>query len=124
MTNKTVEERIVTKFNTRKLLTKDVFTVVRIINAMGIKDEIKNMRNIRKVKGNEEEVGALFGYVLLKGLENEDNEAMIYDFLGDVAHMNPDEIKNQEIEGTIDLFLQISKENNLQHFFKSAQSIA
>lgn len=112
-------------FSTRKLATKDVFSAVRILNIIGISDEINNFISMDKTKANQEKVGASFINVLLKGLSNEKAEKLIYDLLADIARLKSGtDVANMEIECLITLLKQIAGENNISGFFNNALSLA
>ena len=117
------EETKSQKFQTRKLITKDIFTIVRIVVLAGIKDVLYEIISTEKVEENQELLGILLMSALLQGASRPDLERKIYDFLADIANTKPEEVECLEIAYFTDLLKQISEENNMSNFFKAVRSL-
>lgn len=102
----------------RKIKTKDVFKLARIIRNSGAKDELT------EVFGNPEEDtrerGLKAAMTLISAASSEETEKAIYDLIGDIAEKKPSEIENMELEELKEVLKAIADENNLSNFFDAA----
>ena len=121
------------KFELRKLQATDLFSMVKIINKVGI-ENIKNAINvdeINKVKGqlNGENSDKLMGElglnvvmsvvtVLFERLPLVESE--LYHFIGSVANMKDKEVAKLEINDFMALVIAILKKEEFKDFFKQA----
>lgn len=90
----------------RNLQTRDVFSFLRILKTMGIKEEFEQMALL--VEGNKNinprDVGMKLILNVIANASNTEAECKVYEFLGDVL-----EIENVEILDALDLFDEIGK---------------
>ena len=121
------------KFELRKLQATDLFSMVKIINKVGI-ENIKNAINvdeINKVKGqlNGENSDKLMGElgvnvvmsvvtVLFERLPLIESE--LYHFIGSVTNMKDKEVAKLEINDFMALVIAILKKEEFKDFFKQA----
>lgn len=107
----------------RKLLTKDVFKLARIIKKAGIKKEMAEFAvklTGNKEKKNIEEIGLEFILLLIEAASDVEKE--LYDFLGDVSGLSGADIAELPVTELGDIFKEIAAVNNLGSFFTLAFS--
>lgn len=82
----------------RALQTHDVFKAVKIVNALGVRDEVKKIALSLegKKKINEREIGVEFILNILGSAGDEKVENLIYDLLGGILEIDPEEIKTMD----------------------------
>jgi len=82
----------------RKLETHDLFVAMRLVNTSGIKEEFEKMAvkvaDMKQV--NLQEVGISFLISVLSGCSNDSSEKLIYEFLGGILEIAPDEIRKMD----------------------------
>lgn len=96
----------------RKILTKDIFTLARIIKKANVKEELKKI-DLKKAEVNEVGMTIIFTIVEAGAVA----ESEIYKLIEDITGKN---IENMELKETIELIKELAKENDLIRFFKSA----
>lgn len=81
--------------NMRKLATKDVFTMARIITKANIKEEL---RHIVTDKGQRSslDMGIDFALAVITGVSDEKTEKEIYKFLASVLECSIEDIENSD----------------------------
>jgi len=108
----------------RKIQTQDVFKLARIIKQAKVKDEISRIiqeASASKEKGNiSEKVGIQAFFAIMENCSEPTLEEKIYDLLGGIAGVSPEEFKTQSLDVTLEQIKQIAKENNITDFFKAA----
>lgn len=106
----------------RELNTRDVFKFARILRDAGIISEIKRVYEI-KADDKEEQATKRGEAILfsLLGVANEKVEAQIYDFLGGIYDMKPEEVGDLSIESQIEKFNQLIEKNNFTDFFSKVR---
>lgn len=105
----------------RKLVTKDVFKLARIIKKGNIKQELADLAerfSKKEVKPTAERVGYEIVITIVEACGNKDVEKEIYSLLGDI--FEEQDIENMSIETLIGRITQLAKENDLGSFFKLA----
>lgn len=86
------------KANMRALQTHDIFVAMNIINTAGIREKFSEIA-LKVSAGkdvNLQEIGLDFLLSVLGGCANAKSENLIYEFLGGVLEMSPNEIKTME----------------------------
>lgn len=112
----------------RKLITRDVFKMARIIHKANAKEEIKQIfQKVADAKDSgadvetmQREAGMEVIAFIIDACGNEDVEKAIYDLIAGIAEKDADAIKNQSLDATIELLKAIAKENDIQNFFSVA----
>ncbi len=108
----------------RKINITDVFKFSRIIKKSGIREDLKDMFNLGKNSDNNEndikELGINVAFTIIENFSDEKIEKEFYELLASIAEKETETIKNQSLETTISMIVDISKENNLVIFFKEA----
>ena len=121
------------KFELRKLQATDLFSMVRIINKVGI-DNIKNAINFDEINKTKEQltgensdklmselgVNVLMSVlsVLFERLPLVESE--LYHFVGGIANMKDKEVAKLEINDFMALLIAIFKKDEFKDFFKQA----
>lgn len=104
----------------RKLITSDVFAFARVIKASGMREQLTAY--IRKLAAEDkpldtEAVGYEGLLVMIEALAERKAENALYEALGSIAEMKPEEIRNLPPADFFKLFKDISEENDLKAFF-------
>lgn len=124
------------KFELRKLQATDLFSMVKIINKVGI-DNIKNAINFDEINKTKEQLNG----------ENSDKlvselgvnvvmsvltvlferlpliESELYHFVGSVANMKDKEVAKLELNDFMALLIAILKKDEFKDFFKQALAL-
>ena len=120
----------------RKLQATDLFSMVKILNGIGLKnfkdvidtDKIKEMRKSIN-DDNAEQVVSDIGMnvvmsVLSVILENLPSvETDLYNFVGSVANMKAKDVAKMDIGDFMDLLISIAKKEEFKDFFKRASKL-
>lgn len=124
----------------RKLQATDLFTMVKIINGIGLKNikdniDLAELDDIRKrlkdddSKENSEELLSKVGMKIVTSvvgtvIENLPKvEKELYDFCGNVAGIKPKDVAKLEIGEFIDLLIAIVTKDEFKDFFKRASKL-
>jgi len=96
----------------RALQTHDVFKAMRVVNALGVKEEVQRLAlSLQgKKKINEKELGAEFILNIIAHAGNEKAEQLIYEFLSGPLEIEPDVIR---VMDPLDLIKQIKNLNTV-----------
>lgn len=84
----------------RKLKTSDVFAFLRITSEAHIKDEVRRIAEAIQKDGtnvNAQEVGYDLILAVMDGMSGKRAEAMVYEFLGGVWEMKPEDVANLDL---------------------------
>lgn len=120
----------------RKLQASDLFSMVRILNGIGIKnvkdainvDEIKNLKSTM-TEENSTSVTSEIGInvvmsvvgVILENLPVVEND--LYTFVGSVANMKANAVAKMDIGEFMDLLIEIVKKEEFKDFFNRASKL-
>ena len=104
----------------RKIKTKDVFKMARIIKLSGAKDELADTLRTSQSSGAGDagQIGVDLIMTLCSACGSENIEKELYELIGDIAEMKPTEIRDMDLDVLIDLFKEIGELNNLSDFFE------
>lgn len=102
----------------RKLKTVDVFTVLRAIKTVGLREELKPVL-ARAASGemSVEDVGIDGFLSLLEMLAEKKAENALYEALAGPFEAAPEEVGDMDLEELAAGLVQIAQENNLKAFF-------
>lgn len=83
----------------RTLKTEDLFNALRVVKAIGVKDEIVELATALngKTKQSQEEIGAKLLLGVLANCGDDAAEAAFYKFISGPTEKTPDELKNMEL---------------------------
>ena len=124
------------EFNLRNLQATDLFSMVKIINKIGI-DNIKNAINFEEIKDarnnltdeNRDETLSKLGveivtsvlYLIMEKLPLVEND--LYRFMGSVANMKDKEVAKLSLNDFMALFIAIFTKEEFKDFFSQALSL-
>jgi len=103
----------------RKIKTKDVFKLARLIKISGTKEELTEILGASKSQ-DASEIGLKAIMTLITACGEEETEKGIYELLADIAEKKPTDIENMELEELSTFLKEISEQNNLSNFFDTA----
>lgn len=110
----------------RKINTSDVFKLARILKKGNVEENIAkaiegaDIKNKNKVS---EKIGIKIMLALFESCGEPEVEPLVYELFGGIAEIEPSTIETQTFDKTIEMFKEISKENNLTSFFKQASQL-
>ena len=123
-------------YEMRKLQATDLFSVVKILNGIGLKNvreaiNIDEINNVRKgmTKGNEDVITSQIGLnvvmslatVILENLPKVEND--VYNFAGNVAGMKAKDVAKMDIGEFMDLLTAIFTKEEFKDFFSRASKL-
>lgn len=103
----------------RKIITKDVFKLARLIKHSGAKEELTDILGASR-EADASEIGLKAVMTLISACGEENTEKEIYELLSGIAEKKPSEIENMALEDLKELLEDIADENNLSDFFDAA----
>lgn len=106
----------------RKLITRDIPAFCRVLKAIGVDEELREIARV----GKAADVWAA-GYDLVFGIFDKVTEKkaedLLYEFFAGPFEKTPDEIANMEVSELFNSIKQMVRENDLDGFFKSAATL-
>lgn len=96
----------------RKLITRDVFTMSRLIIKMDVKEELRQIAT-RDEKATTLDLGLDLVLTVLSKISDKSVEKELYVFMADVLERTPEEIENGDPLEIID---SITKDNGVQQW--------
>ena len=124
------------EYEMRKLQATDIFSVVKILNGIGIKHvkeaiNIDELNNIRKglTDDNADAVTSQVGFNVIMSLvtviiENLPKvETDLYNFIGSVIGMKPKEVAKMDMGEFMDVLIAIIQKDEFKDFFKRASKL-
>lgn len=105
----------------RKLSTGDVFEMGRLLKNGNFMEYIANAYTQGRTKETDPmQIGMNLVTDILCSCADEKIENQIYKFLSGPCEKNPEDIKNQSLEATVEDIKKICEENNIINFWKVA----
>ena len=123
-------------YEMRKLQATDLFSVVKILNGIGLKNvreaiNIEEINDVRKgmTKGNEDAITSQIGLnvvmsiatVILENLPKIEND--LYNFIGSVIDMKPKDVAKMDMGDFMDVLITIIQKEEFKDFFKRASKL-
>ena len=124
------------EYNMRNLQATDIFSVVKILNGIGLKnikeainlDEINNLRK-GMTEDNADAVTSQVGVnvvmsiatVILENLPNVESD--LYNFIGSVIDMKGKDVAKMDMGDFMDLLITIIQKEEFKDFFKRASKL-
>lgn len=106
----------------RKLMTKDIFALSRIVQKSKVKEELTPVIAMAAEKGVESlcDIGINGMLTIFGAIGEREAEIAIYKMLGNIAEVDAEDIENLGINDFLDLLKAIgdNPENDLKNFFK------
>ena len=124
------------EYEMRKLQATDLFSVVKILNGIGLKNvreaiNIDEINNVRKgmTKGNEDVITSQIGLnvvmslatVILENLPKIEND--LYNFIGSVIDVKPKDVAKMDMGEFMDVLITIIQKEEFKDFFKRASKL-
>ena len=121
------------EYEMRKLQANDLFSVVKILNGIGLKNvreaiNIDEINNVRKgmTKGNEDVITSQIGLnvvmslatVILENLPKIEND--LYNFIGSVIDVKPKDVAKMDMG---EFLIEIVNKEEFKDFFKRASKL-
>jgi hypothetical protein len=109
----------------RNLQTQDIFAFVRMIDEVGIKDQLKEL--VMSKDNIAELTAESFGYdllfTLLEGASKKKAEESIYEFFSNIMECPKDDIRQMEPTEFLENVLKIADVEKWKSFFTSAAKL-
>ena len=103
----------------RGLETRDVFALVRLIDEVGIKDELKEL--VMSKDKIEDITQESFGYdliwTLISGASKKNAEEALYEFFAGIMEIDKEEIRHMEPTQFIESVIKIADVEKWKNFF-------
>ena len=124
------------EYEMRKLQATDLFSVVKILNGIGLKNvreaiNIEEINDVRKgmTKGNEDVITSQIGLnvvmslatVILENLPKIEND--LYNFIGSVIDVKPKDVAKMDMGDFMDVLITIIQKEEFKDFFKRASKL-
>ena len=124
------------EYEMRKLQATDIFSVVKILNGIGLKNvkeaiNIDEINDVRKgmTKDNSEVITSQIGLnvvmsiatVILENLPKIEND--LYNFIGSVIDMKPKDVAKMDMGDFMDVLITIIQKEEFKDFFKRASKL-
>ena len=124
------------EYEMRKLQATDLFSVVKILNGIGLKNvreaiNIDEINNVRKgmTEGNADVITSQIGLnvvmslatVILENLPKIEND--LYNFIGSVIDMKPKDVAKMDMGEFMDVLITIIQKEEFKDFFKRASKL-
>ena len=124
------------EYNMRNLQATDIFSVVKILNGIGLKnikeainlDEINNLRK-GMTEDNADVITSQIGLnvvmsiatIILENLPNVESD--LYNFIGSVIDMKAKDVAKMDMGDFMDLLITIIQKEEFKDFFKRASKL-
>lgn len=124
------------EYNMRNLQATDIFSVVKILNGIGLKnikeainlDEINNLRK-GMTEDNADVITSQVGInvvmsiatIILENLPNVESD--LYNFIGSVIDMKAKDVAKMDMGDFMDLLITIIQKEEFKDFFKRASKL-
>ena len=124
------------EYNMRNLQATDIFSVVKILNGIGIKNikesiDFKEINKIRKgmTEDNADDIISQVGVnvvmsiatVILENLPKVEND--LYNFIGSVIDMKAKDVAKMDMGEFMDVLITIIQKEEFKDFFKRASKL-
>lgn len=104
----------------RNLITKDLFTLAKIVGKTGIKEKIKDIGFTSETSENEMIVSLIFEAIT----SAPDAEKEIFTFLADVADVTVEQLQNDEFDLLLEIIEHLKAQEKLVTFLKQVFKFA
>lgn len=105
----------------RDLQTKDIFAFVRVLNKIGVKEELK--QKATAPTADVESVGYDIIFMLLEKAAEPEAEKEIYSFLAPIYEKTVEELKSMDAIEFMESLTKIASIERWQSFFSSAAKL-
>ena len=123
-------------YEMRKLQATDLFSVVKILNGIGLKNvreaiNIEEINDVRKgmTKDNSEVITSQIGLnvvmsiatVIIENLPKIEND--LYNFIGSIIDIKPKDVAKMDMGDFMDVLITIIQKEEFKDFFKRASKL-
>lgn len=105
----------------RKIKTKDVFELGRIITGSGVKDEL--LAVYQSGSASPEVVGWDVIFRILEVFTGKGMEGRLYAFIGQILEKPAEEVEDADLDVMMDDMMEIYKSNDLKRFFDAVSRL-
>ena len=109
----------------RNLQTQDIFAFVRLIDVVGIKDELKTLIMSKDTIADitSESFGYDMVFTLVSGASKKKAEEALYEFFANIMECSPDEIRTMEPTEFIEKAIKVADVEKWKSFFGSVAKL-
>lgn len=109
----------------RNLQTQDIFAFVRLIDEVGIKDELKTLIMSKDTIADitSESFGYDMVFTLVSGASKKKAEEALYEFFANIMECSPDEIRTMEPTEFIEKAIKVADVEKWKSFFGSVAKL-
>ena len=102
----------------RKIMTKDVFSAMRIIKKSGMKQQLIPLVK-KAAEVGIEEIGIEGILTVMEVLSENNAERAMCEVLAGPFEMDIDEVESLELDKLTEMLTELGEQNNLRNFFKA-----
>ena len=109
----------------RNLQTQDVFAFVRLIDEVGIKNELKTliMNKNSVAELTQESFGYDLIFALISGASKKKAEEALYEFFANIMEIAPDDIRVMEPTEFLEKAVKVADPEKWKNFFTSVANL-
>lgn len=109
----------------RNLQTQDVFAFVRLIDEVGIKDELKTliMSKDKMTDLTQESFGYDLIFTMISGASKKKAEEALYEFFANILECDKEDVRTMEPTEFIEKAIQIADVEKWKRFFESVAKL-
>ena len=109
----------------RNLQTQDIFAFVRLIDEVGIKDELKTLIMSKNSIGEitQESFGYDMIFTLVSGASKKKAEEALYEFFSNIMECSVDDVRTMEPTEFIDKAIKVADIEKWKSFFDSVAKL-
>lgn len=109
----------------RNLQTQDVFAFVRLIDEVGIKDELKTliMSKDKMTDLTQESFGYDLIFTMISGASKKKAEEALYEFFANILECDKEDVKTMEPTEFIEKAIQVADVEKWKRFFESVAKL-
>jgi hypothetical protein len=111
----------------RKLMATDIFAFCRVVNAIGIKDEVKKIamkaNSVKDIADNQEELGFELLFTVFEKATQKKSENELFNFFAGIFEMPVEEVKELDPVDFIDKVLESAEIDKWKAFFSRVASL-
>lgn len=109
----------------RNLQTQDVFAFVRLIDEVGIKDELKTliMSKDKMTDLTQESFGYDLIFTMISGASKKKAEKALYEFFANILECDKEDVRTMEPTEFIEKAIQVADVEKWKRFFESVAKL-
>lgn len=111
----------------RKLQATDLFAMARVVNAIGIKDEVKAIamkaNNVKELAENKESIGFELLFGIFEKATQKKAERELFEFFANIFEMPPQEVQSLDPVDFVDKVIEAADVEKWKAFFSRLASL-